>query len=331
MKTAAQAKPTRRAWPEFWVLGLLLLLIAVVAGHWFIYHGADREWAQWLYRRGRFGAVLLACGLGALGIVTALLRPPLIRRWRLEGILLVLLVIFSAPIPYAYPSSRRDAPSEVHLQFPLRGQWRVLAGGRVGAHNPLSLEPDRCHGLLLAKEVDGRRWKPGTTDRVDPSQGYTMGARLFAPAAGEVVAAVGDEPDRSFQLRVKEASERGNHLVVRLAPGEYLVLAHLLQGSLEVGVGDLIEVGQPLAKVGSSGRGVPMTEPHLDLHLSTRPEVGRGEGIPFFLGGYTLEGEAVEAGQPKGGLGGKGAPLGDLLVREEGDSDAGKAPVPEND
>ncbi len=316
--TDSQPASPNRAWPELWVLGLLALLFAVVVGHWYVYHGADRELALWLYGRGRFAAVLVACGLGAVGILMALLRPPMLRGGRLWGVLLTMLVIFSAPVPYAYPSSRREAPSEVTLQFPVRGQWRVLAGGRVGAHNPLSLEPSRCHGLLLAREVDGSRWKPTATDRVDPSQGYTLGADLYAPAAGEVVAAVGDEADRSFQLRVEEATGRGNHLVVRLASGEYLILAHLLRGSLQVAVGDRVEVGQPIAKVGSSGRGIPLTEPHLDMHLSTRPEEGEGEGIPFLLGGYFLDGQRVPAGQPKGGLGGKGAPLGDLLVLEKG-------------
>ena len=312
--TENESNPRGRAVPELWVLGLLVLLIAVMVGHWYVFHGENRDGALWLYKKGRFAAVLAACGLGLLGLVTAILRPPLIRRFRLEGILIVLLVIFSAPIPYAYPSSFRNQPSEVVLNFPLEGSWRVLSGGRAGAHNPLSLEPDRCHGLLLGREVDGRRWKPAATNNIESEQTYTFGSNVLAPVAGTVVLAENDQADRSFQLREKDATGRGNYLAIELATGEFVVLAHLQQGSLRVTVGDRVEVGQPIARVGASGRGIPLTEPHLSLHMSTRPEDGEGEGIPFRMGGYLMDGVPVEAGQPKGGLGQNDGPLGDLLT-----------------
>ncbi len=298
---------------EWWVWLMLLLFAAVIAGHLWVFHGPDRELALWLYKKGRFLAVLTAFGLGAGGLLTALLRPPLVQKWRLAGLLMALIVMFSAPVPYAFPSSHRGKPIDTVLQMPLKGSWRVLAGGR-GAQNPLSLEPDRSQGLLLAREVDGKLWKD-RADGVDFSGSNSYDQPVYAPARGEVVAAVGDQADRSFQHKVELATGRGNHLVIRLGEGQYLILAHLLKGSLQVGVGDLVELGQSLARVGSSGRGVPLTEPHLDIHISSQPGESEGEGIPFLMGGYALDGVPIEAGSPLGGLGRGDYVEGELLIR----------------
>ncbi|HPF15051.1 MAG TPA: hypothetical protein PLJ12_12340, partial [Planctomycetota bacterium] len=204
--------------PEWWVLLLLTLVVAVVVGHLWVFHGPNRELALWLYKSGRFQAVIAAGVLGLAGIVTGLLRPPLVNPWRLVGLASVLFVVFSAPVPYAYPSSHRDHPSEVTLAMPVAGSWRVLSGGRT-SHNALSLEPDRCHGLLLAREEHGTRWRTEQPEHVEPAESWTFGSELFAPAPGLVVAVQDGEPDRSFELRVEEASSRGNHIVLQLSDG----------------------------------------------------------------------------------------------------------------
>jgi hypothetical protein len=177
----------------------------------------------------------------------------------------------------------------------------------------LALEPDRCFGLVLAREDSGSRWRSKDYDNSDATQSLSFGEVVVAPAPGLVVAAAGDEPDRSFQHRIEGGTERGNHLVIEVAPDEFCVLAHLQQGSLQVAVGDRVQTGQILARVGSSGRGVPLTEPHLDMHLSNRPGVGQGEGIPFYFHGYLGPDGPVERGIPAGGLGYQGQLDGDLV------------------
>ncbi|MFT4649706.1 MAG: hypothetical protein ACI87O_002176 [Planctomycetota bacterium] len=302
--------------PELWTLLALLLLIVTLGGHIYIFRGPGGETSLWLYNQGRFLAGLGAWLIGLLGLVTALRRPPLVRRWRLEGFLLLILIVFTAPIPYGYPSSRRDAPSAVQFQLPVEGgPWRVLYGGGGGVHNPLALEPDRGHGLVLAREDSGSRWRVKDYDNSDATQSLSYGEAVLAPAGGRIVAAVGDRKDRSFQHRDKEATARGNHIVIEVAPGEFCILAHLQQGSLQVAEGDEVATGQILAKVGSSGRGVPLTEPHLDMHLSTLPGEGQGEGIPFYFYDYLGPDGPVERGIPAGGLGHQGQMDGDLVTR----------------
>ncbi|MDF1729848.1 MAG: M23 family metallopeptidase [Planctomycetota bacterium] len=302
--------------PELWTILALVLLVATLAGHIYIFRGPGGEASLWLYKKGRFAAGLGAWLIGILGLVTALRRPPLVRRWRIEGFLLLILIVFTAPIPYGYPSPRRDRPSEVLFELPVRdGTWRVLYGGGGGVHNPLALEPDRSHGLLLARDEDGTRWRIEDYDATVSEQSLSYGQIVFAPADGLIVAAVNDEPDRSFKHREEGGTERGNHVVIEVAPGEFCILAHLQRGSVALEAGDSVKQGQKLGLVGSSGRGVPLEEPHLDMHLSTRPEEGQGEGIPFFFHGYEGSDGLVEKGIPKGGLGYQGQMDGDLVRR----------------
>ncbi len=300
--------------PELWTILALLLLIVTLSGHLYIFRGPGGDSGLWLYKKGRFLAGFSAWLIGLLGLVTALRRPPLVRRWRTEGFLLLMLVIFTAPIPYAYPSSRRDSPSQAQYHLPVEGgPWRVLYGGGGGVHNPLALEPDRRYGLVIARENDGTRWRSKDYDNTVSAESLSFGEAVLAPFGGVVVAAVDDQEDRSFQYRVEEGTERGNHVVIEVAPDEFCILAHLQQGSLTVSEGDTVEIGQVLAKVGSSGRGVPLTEPHLDMHLSTRPGEGEGEGIPFYFHDYTGPEGPVERGIPTGGLGHRGELDGDLI------------------
>jgi murein DD-endopeptidase MepM/ murein hydrolase activator NlpD len=50
----------------------------------------------------------------------------------------------------------------------------------------------------------------------------------------------------------------GNHLVLDLGDGTYVMYAHLQRGSLAVRVGDRVGAGQQLARCGNSGNS---TEP----------------------------------------------------------------------
>jgi murein DD-endopeptidase MepM/ murein hydrolase activator NlpD len=70
----------------------------------------------------------------------------------------------------------------------------------------------------------------------------------------------------------REAPE-GNHVVLRLATGERLLLAHLRRGSVRVRPGQRVRAGAPLGRVGNSGNS---SEPHMHLHAQTRG----GTGVP---------------------------------------------------
>ena len=82
----------------------------------------------------------------------------------------------------------------------------------------------------------------------------------------------------------------GNYVIVNLRDGIYAFYAHLQPGSLRVKVGDKVRRGQVLGLVGNSGNS---TEPHLHFHLSDADSPLGGEGIPYALTTFQVEGSVT--------------------------------------
>jgi murein DD-endopeptidase MepM/ murein hydrolase activator NlpD len=59
---------------------------------------------------------------------------------------------------------------------------------------------------------------------------------------------------------------------VEIAPGKYLMLAHLMQNSIQVKPGDVVKRGEPLAKCGNSGN---TSAPHVHMQIQSSPAFAR--------------------------------------------------------
>ncbi len=187
----------------------------------------------------------------------------------------VLAVAGSSAAFSALSGWRRPGGEPVRLAFPLRGgTFAVASGGSHPLLNP-HLEPPpraRARGWLAQSHavdlVALNRWgmrarglQPASLDDY-----AVFGAAVVAPCDGGVVDAVDGLPDR-----VPPASDpdhlAGNHVVLacRDARGEpfWVLLAHLRSGSVQVAAGEDVRVGDPIGRVGNSGK---TTEPHLHVH-----------------------------------------------------------------
>lgn len=100
-----------------------------------------------------------------------------------------------------------------------------------------------------------------------------FGAPLRAPAAGSVVSVVSDLPDMPIG-EVDRDNLAGNHVVVDLGEGLYLMMAHLKQGSVTAAEGDVLEAGQVFAQCGNSGN---TSQPHLHIQVQTGPVFSNGD------------------------------------------------------
>jgi murein DD-endopeptidase MepM/ murein hydrolase activator NlpD len=82
-----------------------------------------------------------------------------------------------------------------------------------------------------------------------------------------VVDGLADQPIGS----VDHKHPAGNHLVIDISGGRYIMLAHLRQGSIRVAIGDRVTAGQAIAEIGNSGN---TTEPHLHIQAFNLPSFG---------------------------------------------------------
>jgi murein DD-endopeptidase MepM/ murein hydrolase activator NlpD len=80
----------------------------------------------------------------------------------------------------------------------------------------------------------------------------------------------------------------GNHVVIDRGDGSYVALAHLRRASIQVGDGQQVRAGDPLAQCGNSGNS---SEPHLHLQVMDHRRPLVAAGLPFTL--RTGDGAAV--------------------------------------
>lgn len=256
-------------------------------------------------RPGAVAILLWYIGPAVIAALTALLLAQSLlssRRWRtgvhlshLAGYAGLVLIILTLPIYDPYPSSRDDEPSAVPFRVPLDGAVTVAWGGADGETNYHVYLPDQRWAYDLLVTRDGRSFQNDGT-RLEDYYCYEHVVR--APAAGHVFAVHDGEPDVPIGARRWGLAGLGNHVVLQVAPGEFLFIGHLQPGSVAVRAGDWVFTGQPLGRVGNSGNS---SEPHVHLHLQDTAQHFFGEAIPFYFHRYWHDGEIVERGMPRGG------------------------------
>lgn len=110
---------------------------------------------------------------------------------------------------------------------------------------------------------------------------------VIAPVSGTVIAAYDGEHDIPPNTEDFVSAE-GNHVYIEIEDtGTYLLLNHLRKGSVAVSVGDKIEVGDFIARVGNSGS---TSEPHLHIHHQRQNPLTMwlpifAEGLPLYFEG----------------------------------------------
>ena len=168
-----------------------------------------------------------------------------------------------------------------------------MAGGDDKKYNHHATTMVHRWGYDFAPLVDGRRYDNDGTDLEDH---HCYGAPVLAPANGEVVRVLSGEQDQP-PGEYDPNNILGNHIVMRMGPDEYLFMAHLRHGSVQVGSGDTVESGQKVAECGNSGR---TQTPHLHVHLQNSSEFPLAESLPLRFSDYVADGEPVDEGMPQG-------------------------------
>jgi murein DD-endopeptidase MepM/ murein hydrolase activator NlpD len=189
----------------------------------------------------------------------------------------------------------RDAPFVIK-QPPLEGDgWLATSACcEPNPHTDLRLAID---GLRIDTgerfAIDWGQVKDGRIYEGDGSineQHHAFGANIVAIADGTVAFVHDGEPEETpgtSKLATRAEAIGGNKVILEVGPKVYAAYEHLQPGSLTVKVGDKVEAGTVLAKLGNSG---PSTGAHLHFGLLDRPDIFTGRSLPFVFDRYTLAG-----------------------------------------
>jgi murein DD-endopeptidase MepM/ murein hydrolase activator NlpD len=188
--------------------------------------------------------------------------------------------------------------------FPLRGNWYVGYGASFHTGHRWAIPEE--FALDIAKIGESGLSHKGDGTRFDDY--YAYGADVLAAADGRVISAVNDHPEDPsamqrpnetqeayFARLQKEQGERlakgltaitGNYVMIDHGKNEYSLYAHLQPGSVRVHVGDQVQAGDMIGKLGSSGNS---TEPHLHFHVCDKPDPLMCAGIPVDFSDVTIQ------------------------------------------
>lgn len=224
--------------------------------------------------------LLLICGI--ILIIRAVQRKN-VMPWLLT---LLLSVIVAFPmlmllniVPVAYPISIQQASPAITIHSPFREPALVAWGGdTVQDNQPHTIWASERWAYDLVKE-------PKNTGSHQLEAYGIYDQAIYAPINGIVIAAFDDEED--IEPNTEDfISMAGNHVYIKIDETQtYLLFAHLKQGSVEVKVGDSIQVGDYIGRVGNSGT---TSEPHLHIHHQRQDPTALvfplfAEGLPLYF------------------------------------------------
>ena len=149
------------------------------------------------------------------------------------------------------------------------------------------IETGETFAVDWAKVKNGRLFE-GDGKKVE--QYYGFGEDVVAVADGKVVSVHDGVPDQTpfvFMVPKSKSDYGGNNVMLEIAPNVFGWYAHLRQGSIRVKVGETVEAGAPIAKLGNTG---PSEGPHLHFGLLNKPDPVAGRSLPFVFDSFTLAG-----------------------------------------
>lgn len=128
--------------------------------------------------------------------------------------------------------------------------------------------------FLVSQGFNGQFSHTGQGNRYALDIAMPVGEQVLAVKAGIVA---DGRDDFSIGGATNYFLDKANHVTVMHADGSYAVYAHILYGSLAVAIGQEIEVGQVIGRIGNTGYS---TGPH--LHFVMRYNSGSGGySVPF--------------------------------------------------
>jgi Peptidase family M23 len=208
-------------------------------------------------------------------------------------------------LPIAYPASLERTQPAATVRLPSDHPLRVVWGGHRLATNRHAASAGQrwAYDLVIA---------PAGTGATELTDYGCFGTPVLAPIGATVHQAHDGDADIAIGTTLADPQGvLGNHAILKLESGTYLVIAHLKQGSVKVKTGDAVVEGQLLGECGNSGN---TSEPHIHIHhqkqdpLSINGDLNLGvnlvEGLPLYfrdhdgaampVGGIKIVGEKFE-------------------------------------
>lgn len=175
--------------------------------------------------------------------------------------------------------SKNNYICKTNYILPFEGKWTVINGSvdKALSHS-WGIPTQRYAYDFIILDKDGKSFQG---DPKLPQSYYCYGKNIIAPAYGEVIEIYNECSDNiieeKYNLDWNIKDIRGNFIIIRHVDGEYSFIAHIMQNSFVVAVGDKVKQGQIIANCGNTGNS---SEPHLHFHLQNGKSFFTAAGLP---------------------------------------------------
>ncbi|MGB5430709.1 peptidoglycan DD-metalloendopeptidase family protein [Eudoraea sp.] len=190
-------------------------------------------------------------------------------------------LLISRPKPLGIPILERNI---TFMSLPFNGEWFVYWGGVTEADNYHVREVTQQYAYDILKVENGASYDANPL--LNESY-FAFGEDIIAPCDARVVKVIDGVPD-NIPGETNEQQLTGNTIVLRTDRDEYVLLAHLMKGSIFVEEGQDIRKGEILAKCGNSGNS---TEAHLHISLQNAPDMEDSIGAKLYFDRIEVNGE----------------------------------------
>jgi murein DD-endopeptidase MepM/ murein hydrolase activator NlpD len=262
---------------------LMAMVLLTIWASILIVHGIAGAWA-WVLAKLFFAPIGIILVLINLILVIIYLGKK--KRIVQRAISLLLSLFLAFPIlmlfnvlQIEYPAKLDKASPSITVRWPLNEEATVAWGGNTE-------ELNAPHAIWASE-----RWaydlfiKPADMGSNNLEDYGIFNKAVVAPISGIIIAAYDEEND--IKPNTEEfLSLEGNHVYIQIdETGTFLLLNHLKKDSVLVKVGEHVEIGDIIGKVGNSGT---TSEPHLHIHHQRQNPTKTihpifAEGLPLYF------------------------------------------------
>lgn len=200
-----------------------------------------------------------------------------------NSLLLIFAVLFGILFSKTF-IGRSYEQSVVSLDFPLKdGTYYIASGGSNGVLNNHFGKGSKSQWFALDINQLGDQGRISSGFGFSDNEiHYIFGKPVYAPCDGRVIELENEVPDNlGTNMNVSAQNGRGNFIFLD-CDRTVISLVHLKMGSVQMKLGDEVQVGHLLAEVGNSGFS---QEPHLHLQAASWDRDSLMVGIPIEFDG----------------------------------------------
>lgn len=258
------------------ILGTLILILIINALCIYVIGGMAGVYAWNI-------SVLILAPLAAISIIPQVLlwiiRIFMKKKIKWNSLFLIISFISALPLTIIlgntipYPK-KQPIESAIKITSPIK-DGIILNSDKLAAH---AILPSECYAYDIVKEP----YLIGSKDLND--YGIYM-SDVVSPVSGTIIGVENSEEDVNPNSGAFE-NDMGNYVFIEVEEtGNYIILSHLANGSIPFSVGDTVNEGEYIGKVGNSGIS---SEPHLHIQYQKNNPLNVifptfAEGLPMII------------------------------------------------